>query len=59
MQDVAENGQHRDGNGWQQQQDLAEQRTKNDRKWPKKQGKVHVQLSLGLNVHTPREVVTF
>jgi hypothetical protein len=41
------------------QQDLAEQRTKNNRKWPKKQGKVHVQLSLGQNVHTPKEVVTF
>jgi hypothetical protein len=38
---------------------LAEQRTKNDRKWPKKQVKVYVQLSLGLKVHTPREVMTF
>jgi hypothetical protein len=38
---------------------LGRTKDKNDSKWPIKQGKVHVQLSLGLNIHTPREVVTF
>jgi hypothetical protein len=32
---------------------------KKRRKWLNKQEKVHVQLALGTNFHTPREVVTF
>ncbi len=42
----------------QQQQHLAEQKTKYNTKWPKK-GEVHVRLSLGLNIHTFKGLMTF
>jgi hypothetical protein len=42
-----------------QQQDWQNKGEKMTGNGKKKQGKVHVQLSLGLKGHTPREVATF